>query len=281
MKRITAVMFILLMTAALVFVGCKKQSQTQSQSQQAVPAITGGSGTVVVEVFDRGTDSGKTLAADNAWTDWIKAKVKKDLNIDVTFLSVGRWTENTDIVNLMASQSAPDVCYTYNKGMIDEFRTLGGVLNLAPHIDQYLPDLKKLLGADPVFTGKDFIRRDEQFNTGGAVYGIPSARVALAIRNIFIRKDWLDKLGLAVPNSVDQFYNALVAFRDRDPGNVGRTAVIPYFNGADVRWGMGDLINNSVQKNLTDREIWTNEPIGGDRAISKPGYKEGVRLMNK
>jgi putative aldouronate transport system substrate-binding protein len=163
--------------------------------------------------------------------------------------------------------------------MIDNFRDWGGILNLAPHIDTYLPDLKKLLGADPVFTGKDFIRRDEQFNTGGAAYAIPSARVALAQRNVWIRKDWLDKLGLPVPNSIDQFYNTLVAFRDRDPGGVGANRVIPYFQGSDVRWGLADLMNNGIQKGLTDRELWINTPV--ERNIAIPGYKEGVRLMNK
>jgi hypothetical protein len=142
MKRIMTALIMLLM-AAVVFVGCKKQAEQ-------APTLTS-SGKLVVEMFDRGTDGGRTLAYDNAWTNWIKDKVKKDLNIDVTFQAVGRWSENTDIVNLMASRSAPDLCYSYNGGMIDNFRDWGGILNLTPYIDSYLPDLKKLLGEDPVF----------------------------------------------------------------------------------------------------------------------------------
>jgi putative aldouronate transport system substrate-binding protein len=267
---------IFLMTAALMFVvGCKKTNKA--------PNLTS-SGVLMVEMFDRGTDGGRTLAHDNAWTDWIKAKVKKDLGFDVTFQPVGRWSENTDIVNLMASGSAPDLCYTYNGEMIDTFRNNGGILDLAPYIDTYLPDLKKLLGADPVFPEKDFIRRDD-INTGGtgAVYKIASARVALAMRNIFIRKDWLDKLGLNVPTSIDEFYNVLIAFRDKDPGNVGRNRVIPFFQGSDARWGLADLIANSYTKGMSDRDIWINSIAGqaGERSVNMPGFKEGVRTMNK
>jgi putative aldouronate transport system substrate-binding protein len=274
MKRIMTALIILLMTAAMVFAGGGSQSSS-SAAAGSLPS----SGKLVVEMFDRGTDGGRTLAYDNAWTDWIKAKVKRDLNIDVTFMAIGRWSENTDIVNLMASRSAPDLCYSYNKAMIDNFRDWGGVLNLTPYIDSYLPDLKKLLGEDPVFPGKDFIRRDEIYNTGGAIYAIASARVALAQKSIFMRKDWLDALGLPLPTSIDQFYNALVAFRSRDPGKVGANRVVPFGTDDDVRWNFGDLISNSYPKGITDREIWIN--TAADRYLAVPGYKEGARLMNK
>jgi len=271
MKRIMAVLVILLMTTALVFAGGGSQSKQQD-------TLTS-SGKLTVEMFDRGTDGGRTLAYDNAWTDWIKAKVKKDLNIDVTFQAVGRWSENTDIVNLMASRSAPDLCYSYNKPMIDNFRDWGGVLNLAPLIDTYLPDLKKLLGDDPALAGKDFIRRDAIYNTGNAVYAIASARVALAQRNIFIRKDWLDALGLKVPTNINEFHDALVAFRDRDPGKVGANRVIPFGTDDDVRWNFGDLVANYWQKGLTERDLWIN--TAADRYLAIPGYKDGVKVMNQ
>jgi putative aldouronate transport system substrate-binding protein len=273
MKRIMAVLFILLMTAALAF------ATGGSQSQPTAATLTGGTGKLVVEMFDRGTDSGRTLAYDNAWTDWIKAKVKRDLNIDVTFQAVGRWSENTDIVNLMAARSAPDLCYSYNRGMIENFRDWGGILNLAPHINTYLSDLKKLLGADPVYPDKDFILRDSIYNANGEIYTIASARVALALRNVFIRKDWLDKFGIPLPTNINQFHDALVAFRDRDPGNVGKNNVVPFGQDDDARYGLLDFMQNSVQKGLSDRDLWINNV--NDYYISLPGFKEGVRLMNQ
>jgi len=268
MKRIMAVLIILLMTTALVFAGGGSQASSTLTS----------SGKLVVEMFDRGTDGGRTLAYNNAWTDWIKAKVKKDLNIDVTFQAVGRWSEPTDMTNLMAAQSAPDLCYSYSNGMIDNFRNWGGILNLAPYIDSYLPDLKKLLGDDPAFPGKDFIRRNEIDNPNKEIYRIASQRVALAQRNIFIRKDWLDTLGLKVPTNINEFHDALVAFRDRDPGRVGANRVVPYFQGSDARWGLADLIANSITKGLSDRDIWINSL---SRILSMPGYKDGVKVMNQ
>jgi putative aldouronate transport system substrate-binding protein len=261
MRKVLWVLVVLMTALALVTTGCKKE-----------PAQ------LRVEIFDRGTDGGRSLAHDNAWTDWIKAKVKEDLNIDVTFVPVGRWSENTDIVNLMASGDAPDLCYTYNGGMISGFRDQGGIMNLAPFINSHLPDLKRLLGEDPAFPGKEFIYRNTDPQTGH-IYSIPSYRVALAQRNIFIRKDWLDKLGLGIPKTTLEFYQALVAFRDQDPGNVGKNRVVPFGQNSDVRWGLANIIHPSIDPNLSDKDRWLYNIA--DRNIMMPGYKEGVRMVNQ
>ncbi|MCL2801274.1 MAG: extracellular solute-binding protein [Treponema sp.] len=261
MKKMLLALVILAIALAFVTTGCKSDP-TQ----------------LTVQIFDRGTDGGRSLAHDNAWMTWIKEKVKADLNIDVTFVPVGRWTEVDDIVNLMASMSAPDLCYTYNGGMINTFRDQGGVMNLAPFIDRYLPDLKKMLGEDPAFPGKDFIYRNADINTGH-IYSIPSYRINTAMRNIFIRKDWLDTLGLPVPRTTEELYNALVAFRDQDPGRVGRNRVVPFGQNSDARWGLANLIHPSIDTNISDRDRWVNAIA--DRNITMPGYKEGVRMMNK
>ncbi|MDR2730713.1 MAG: extracellular solute-binding protein [Treponema sp.] len=267
-KKIVLFGLALLLAASMAFAG---------GGGDKAPAASGAPVKITVEIFDRGTDGGKSLAHDNAWTKWIHDKVLKDLNIDVTFMPVGRWSENTDIINLMASGSAPDLCYTYNQDMIASFRDQGGILDLAPYIDRYLPDLKKLLGADPAITGKDFIYRNAIPGTG-KIYSIPSYRVALAQRNIFIRKDWLDKLGLPLPRTTQEFHDALVAFRDRDPGNVGRTRVVPLAN-ADVQWELGNFILPSVDPKLSDRERWVYSIA--ERYLMMPGYKEGVRMVNQ
>jgi len=235
-------------------------------------------GKLTVEVFDRGTDGGKSIAHNNAWTNWIKEKVKKDLDIDVTFIPVGRWSEHTDIVNLMAARSAPDLCYTYNYGMIAHFRDQGGVLDMAPYIDSHLPDLKKLLGDDPAFGGRDFIYRNADPQTGKVFY-ISGYRVATAQRNIFIRKDWLDKLGMPVPQNYNEFYRTLIAFRDQDPGGVGRNRVVPFGVNEDARWGLGDLIQHHLNPRMTDRDRWIYNIA--DRSIYMDGYKRGVQEMNK
>ena len=264
MKRTIALLIVLLITATLLFAG--------GGAQQGATGAT----RLTVQLFDRGTDGGRSRVDQNAWTQWIQEKVLRDLNIEVTFFPVGRWTENTDIINLMASGSAPDLCYTYNTGMISSFRDQGGILNIAPHVG-LLPDARRLLGDDPAFPGNDFVMRD--LEPDGRMFSIPSYRIALAQRNIFIRKDWLDALGLPLPRTTQEFENALRAFRDRDPGNVGRANVIPFMQSSDARWGFANIIHPFIDVNLSDRDRYIYN-IGG-RNIYYPGYKEGARMLNR
>ncbi|MDR0312173.1 MAG: extracellular solute-binding protein [Treponema sp.] len=264
MKKIMAVLVILIMTTALVFAAGSSSTTTT------------GAVSIRVETFDRGTDGGRTNAANNAWTQWIQEKVKRDLNIDVTFVAVGRWSETTDLPNLLASNTAPDLCYTYDGGMISNFRDRGGILNIQPYMERLLPDMKKLLGPDPALTGKDFIYR--QLDPQGRVFSIPSYRVALAQRNVFIRKDWLDTLGMALPTTIQQFHDALVAFRTRDPGRVGAANIIPLMQDNDTRWGLANFMHGSIPANITDKDRYINSVA--DRNLLMPNYKEGVRLMN-
>ena len=275
MKRTLLILVILLMTSALVFAAGGSQSQ-----QPTTPAQSGAPVKITVEVFDRGTDGGRTAAANNYYTQWIHDKVLKDINVDVTFQAVGRWTETTDIVNLLASNSAPDLCITYATEAINTFARQGGILELTPYIDRVLPDFKKLLGKDPQFPGQDFIYRDRGSVEANKMYSFATyvIDVRSAQKNIFIRKDWLDKLGLPIPKTTKEFHDALVAFRDRDPGNVGRNNVVPYAQDADARWGFSPIVYAYFDPKMTPKDEWIYSIT--DRPISLPGYKEGVRLIN-
>jgi putative aldouronate transport system substrate-binding protein len=259
-----------LMAGILVFVvSCNKSSSSGGFGKRA--AIT-------VEVFDRGTDGGKTNPAQNNWTDWIKKKVLEDENIEVSFVPVSRWEEVTALNNMMAAGEPPDVCLTYSNELIASYRDFGGLFDMAPHIDTSLADLKAFLGPDTALPGRDLIRRNEDPQTG-AIYAIPARRVVVAMRNIFIRKDWLDKLGLPLPSTTEEFYSALKAFKEKDPGGIGKNNVIPFTMGSDVFWTTQAIVYPFIDPNLSLEERWINIVV--DRYITMPGYKEGIRFINK
>lgn len=45
---------------------------------------------------------------------------------------------------------------------------------------------------------------------------------------LWINKTWLDKLGLSMPKTMNDFYNVLKAFRDQIPSKMGKEKVVPY-----------------------------------------------------
>jgi putative aldouronate transport system substrate-binding protein len=232
--------------------------------------------TIRVEIFDRGTDGGKTNPTNNRWTDWIKEKALKDENIVVQFVPVPRQEEEQALVNLMAAGNPPDVCITYSIDNITGWAEQGGVFDVAPYLDTTLKDLKEFLGPDPTLPGRHLISRNMNSQTG-QVFSLPGRRMNLARLNTFMRKDWLDKLGLPVPKTTQEYYNTLVAFKDRNPGGMDR--VIPFIMNQDVRWSAGSILEPFIDPGLSLRDKWVNTV--SERYVLLPHYKEGVRFLNR
>jgi len=238
----------------------------------------GGQARIKVEVYDRGTDGGRTNPTDNKWTEWIQKKLLEDENIVIEFQPVPRAREEESLVNLMAAGTPPDVCITYSIDNINNWAEQGGLYDVGPYIDTTLKDLKAFLGPDQALPGRDFIRRNMNVKTG-QVFSMPARRMNVARLNTFMRKDWLDKLGLPVPKTTQEFYDALVAFKERDPGGVGRNRVIPFIMNEDVRWSAGSILESFIDPSVTLKDRWVNSVV--ERYVLIPNYKEGVRFLNK
>jgi putative aldouronate transport system substrate-binding protein len=236
----------------------------------------GGQIKIKVEVYDRGTDGGRTNPTRNKWTQWIQKKVLEDENIIVVFEPIPRASEDASLVNLMAAGTPPDVCITYSIDNITKWAELGGLFDVGPYIDTTLKDLKEFLGPDQALPGRDFIRRNMNVKTG-QVFSMPARRMNIARLNTFMRKDWLDKLGMPVPKTTQEYYNALVAFKERDPGGTGR--VIPYIMNEDVRWSAGNILESFIDPAVPFKDRWIDSVV--ERYNLIPNYKEGVRFLNK
>jgi putative aldouronate transport system substrate-binding protein len=66
----------------------------------------------------------------------------------------------------------------------------------------------------------------------GKIYGLPLVPGGGIIG--YIRKDWLDKLGLAIPTTWDELYNVMQAFTTKDPDGNGKNDTFGYTTNPDV-----------------------------------------------
>ena len=91
---------------------------------------------ITVEIYNRNNDGG-TDPTNNVWTAYIQKNMLEKYNVEVEFVSVGRWTEVDDIAQLLADGSAPDICYTYGANTILTYANMKdadgnpGVIDLA------------------------------------------------------------------------------------------------------------------------------------------------------
>ncbi|MBP5670041.1 MAG: extracellular solute-binding protein [Lachnospiraceae bacterium] len=230
---------------------------------------------IVVEIYDRGNDGGSD-PENNLYTDYIKKGMLEDHNVEVTFKKVPRWTEVDEINNLLAAGTAPDVCVTYSYPTIQTYANMGGVIDLAPYIEQYkseIPNLWNWLGETNIYWDRD--------PKDGTLWCV-EAKLAVSNRVItFVRQDWLDKLGLKAPTTKAEFESMLVAFKDNASTLLGSDAskIVPYSVSYDVGWRAATLIESFLDPAMSDKEYYVNG--FDDRKLTQNGTKEGVRLLNK
>ena len=85
-------------------------------------------------------------------------------------------------------------------------------------IDKHAPNVKKLLEENPEYK-KQLTAPD------GNIYSLPSLTELSPVTHdkLFINKNWLDQLGMKVPETLDEFKETLQAFRDNDLNGDGTT----------------------------------------------------------
>lgn len=71
---------------------------------------------------------------------------------------------------------------------------------------------------------------------GGKLYGVPFQK-DLARNGVVIRKDWLDKLGLAVPKTTDELMAVAKAFTEQDPDGNGTKDTTGFMDRSDLIYG--------------------------------------------
>ncbi|MBQ8619852.1 MAG: extracellular solute-binding protein [Clostridia bacterium] len=153
--------------------------------------------------------------------------------VDVVFQSPPSNSE--DAYKMMViSGDLPDVILWQYSASTDRMYEEGLIIDLTDLIAEHAPNLTRIFNERPEL-------RKEVETADGRIYYFPSINPMLTMEDIcrrttaglIIRKDWLDKLGLSVPNTVDEWYEVLTAFKTRDPNGNGVQDEIP-FDG----WGL-------------------------------------------
>ncbi len=230
---------------------------------------------ITVEVYDRANDGG-SKPEDNYYTNYIKEGMLRDHNVEVTFVPVPRWTEVEQLNNLLAADNAPDVCVTYDYPTIQTYADMGGVTDISSLIEDnkdLLPNLWDLLGETNIYWDKN--------PDTGAIWALESKLLVNNRINTFVREDWLKKLNIAEPKTLEEFESMLVAFRDNASTLLGADAdkMVPFSLSYDVGWRSDDLISSYIPDAITEKDYYVNG--FDDRKLLMIGTKEAIRTLNK
>lgn len=98
---------------------------------------------------------------------------------------------------------------TMHPGALDK----GVFQDLTPLIEKYGPNLKKKIPAEAWSSPK--VSKD------GKIFGIPALSALPATRVVYIRQDWLDKLGMQQPKTIDDYLKYFEAVKKQDMNGNG------------------------------------------------------------
>jgi len=154
-------------------------------------------------------ESGSNLPTPDK--DFVKQEIDKALHTDLNLTVYSSWDDYKNQLNVrLASGNFPDLFQVPDRPTLKQYVQQGLLLDLTPYMDQLKP-VKDFIGAESL----------TKTTLDNKVFAIPKAPT-LPQNTYWIRKDWLDKLGLQPPTTTDEFLNVVKAFAEQDPDGNGK-----------------------------------------------------------
>lgn len=168
---------------------------------------------------------------------------------------------------MLASGELPDII-AYRTVDLNSIALEGALQPLDDLIAEHAPNLSKFLNDQP-----DIRKALEA--SDGKIYTIPFVSDGTAKEGWFIRKDWLDKLGLPEPKTVNDYYQVLKAFKEKDPNGNNKQDEIPFFH-RNALIGVYSLL--PLWDSFNDFYVAEGKVHYGPY---EPAYKEGLSNIAK
>ncbi|MCG8499727.1 MAG: extracellular solute-binding protein [Firmicutes bacterium] len=158
-----------------------------------------------------------TLAKKNFEEKEIYKKRSEDTNVHIQWEEIAS-TGFQEKVNLAVnSGDLPDGLYAGQPQNFGEVIEAGLVTPLDDYLE-YAPNLRKLMELYPI------VKTNSTFEGDGKIYrysGLNLKPFAAAAQPFFINGDWLRNLGLDMPETTEQLYTVLKAFKEKDANGNG------------------------------------------------------------
>ncbi|CAG7638183.1 ABC transporter substrate-binding protein [Paenibacillus allorhizosphaerae] len=187
---------------------------------------------------------------------------------------------------VLGSGDYPDVIMGFGVSNTQQliYGNQGVFLPLNKLIEQYGTETKKMFEAAPY--AKDMITAPD-----GNIYALPQINECFHCtysQKAWIYKPWLDKLGLKMPTTTDEFYEVLKAFKTRDPNGNNKADEIPLVGAAvGPAVGIDQFLMNAFTLNPVEgsapqpeKRLYLNN---GKVTVpfNKPEWKEGLQYLRK
>jgi putative aldouronate transport system substrate-binding protein len=201
-------------------------------------------------------------------------EMEKKTGVSVTWVHppTGQTTEQFNL--MISSNDLPDVIL-YNwidvPGGAGKFVKDNVIVDLTPYMEKGAPNFTKLMKTNPE-------ARKQVVNDEGKYYYLPMLRLVDSLRvtgGPQIRTDWLAKLGMKKPETSDDWYKVLKAFKEQDANGNGKKDEYP-LTGQKFRGGNG--IGNLVSAWGVSWDFYAKDGKVKYGPV-QPEFKEGLTFI--
>lgn len=220
---------------------------------------------------------------DNEYTRWLTGLTNITLELDIPPVADAQQKLNL----MLASGDLPEVIIGCGI-RLDQVQILanqGLLLPLDDYIDKYGVEFKKVYEAYPQI--EDLITMLD-----GKIYGLPHVNDCYHCsmsQKMWVYQPWLDKLGLEVPTTTEEFHQMLKAFKEQDPNGNGQADEIPLSGTVFTNGGWHSPIDQFLMNSFVYNDLVT--PNGGrsliledgtvKAAFVEPGWQEGLKYLHQ
>lgn len=232
-----------------------------------------------------------TESDPNKRTIFKRLQEQTNVEIDWTAIPSDQWA---DKISLNMSDPNKLTDFVFSAGFSDsnllKYGEFGAIIPLEEYIDNYMPNLKSVFDKYPEY-------RVMCTDVNGHIWSLPwieqLGSEKTAIQTVgdmsFINKKWLDFLGLEIPETVDEFEEVLIAFRDNASDlqkefNIDGS-IIPM--SCIVNDGDQDpaILINGFGEGYGDADRGRHIAVTDDQevicAATQEGFKKGIEWLHK
>lgn len=225
MKKLL-VMLLVLALAGLAFAGGTKEANTTAATEAST-------GPLKLKVLGR-QRSGITFEETKKTDSWpYLCNLFAENNLELDYTVVERDQYPAILQATLSSKDLPDFFYAASLSTADCVNLIetGLLMNIDDAL-QYSNGTAKAAFAEG---GLYYVSRQLNTYTDGGMYFFGNVSKQISVENetfgpnaiignnctMLIRQDWLDKLGLDMPTTIDEFFDVLVAFQENDMNGNG------------------------------------------------------------
>lgn len=247
---VSALLIIVMLALAACSSGSGSSGGASSDSNAPQSSADGGSGndaavqpekkSIEIVLFNGGRKYPDGMDENNnPYIDYIRENT--NLDIKVKLPPADGYQDALNVI--MASGTLPDMIQTLDPSWFVNYVKQKALQPLNEYIDKYGPDLKKNIPEEAW----------QAVTIDGNIYAIPSMNVVPGNEIMYARKDWLDRLGLEPPRTLEEYREVMRAFTFDDPDG----------NGQDDTFGL-----------ILGENMWRMAPIAGAFGIQRQMWTE-------